>query len=253
MIKILVFTLSFIFSLGTFSKDWKVIRIGVEGAYPPFSKTNADGTLSGFDVDIAEALCSDLEVRCRLVKQDWDGMIPALLSRKYDAIIASMSITEERKKRVNFTNKYYSSVARFIGKKNLNVSILNSLIKGFKVGVQQETVMDRFLTDNWGDILDIRRYSTQEDANNDLRFGRLDMVFTEFGPGEDFIASNSNFDFIGPSYSHKKWFGEGIGIAVRKSDNDLRIKINKAIDNIRNNGVYQAIQGEYFSYDIYGE
>ena len=253
MKKIIILTIAFILSNLAFAKDWSTIRIGVEGAYPPFSKTNPDGSLSGFDIDITNALCDQLNAKCVLVKQDWDGMIPALLSNRYDAIIASMSITEERKKRVDFTNKYYSSVARFIAKKSDNISIVNALMNGLKVGVQQETVMDRFLTDNWGGIIEIKRYGTQEDANNDLRFGRLDMVFAEFGPGEDFIASNGNYEFVGPSYSHPKWFGEGIGIAVRKQNSDLKVKLNNAIDALRENGVYNNIQAKYFSYDIYGE
>ena len=237
------------------ANDWKEIRIGVEGAYPPFSETKPDGSVVGFDIDIANALCREIGASCSMVKQDWDGMIPALLARKYDAIIASMSITEERKKQVSFTNKYYSSPARFVrASKDTNIRILNSKLDGLNVGVQQETIMDRFLTDNWGDIVNVRRYGTQEDANNDMLSGRLDLIFAEIGPASSFIETHgSRFEFIGPSYADPEWFGEGIGIAIRKSDSDLQDKFNDAISAIRANGTYDDIQGRYFSYDIYGD
>ncbi len=251
MKKVIVFSMLLLLSLVGYAKD---LRIGVEGAYPPFSKTNPDGSVVGFDIDIANALCMVIGVKCILVTQDWDGMIPALLSRKFDAIIASMSITAERKKRVAFTGKYYSSPARFIKKSNNNIRIINSKMKGLKVGVQQETIMDKFLTDNWGRIVTIRRYATQEDANNDLLVGRVDLVFNEIGPGDGFIKANGNkLTFVGPSYSDPDWFGEGIGIAIRKTDRTLKNNLNNAIATIRANGTYDRIASKYFDYNIYGD
>lgn len=101
------------------AKEWKTVRFGIEGAYPPFSWTEADGSLKGFDVDMANALCNEMKVKCKIVAQDWDGIIPSLLARKYDAIIAAMSITEERKKKVDFTGKYALIPNKFIAKKGL--------------------------------------------------------------------------------------------------------------------------------------
>jgi arginine/ornithine transport system substrate-binding protein len=115
---ILVAVIALVFTIGTVqAKDWKVVRIGVEGAYPPFSYTTADGKLEGFDIDIARALVKAMGAEIKLVAQDWDGIIPALMARKYDGIIASMSITEERKKKVAFSNKYYNTPAKFVAKK----------------------------------------------------------------------------------------------------------------------------------------
>ena len=252
MKKILIVSLLML-SMFSYAKDWKSIRIGVEGAYPPFSETKADGSVVGFDIDIANALCNKLSAKCKMITQDWDGMIPALLARKYDAIIASMSITEERKKKVAFTNKYYSSPARFFKKTSSDTTILNSRMKGLSVGVQQETIMDKFLTDNWGGIVKIKRYTTQEDANNDLLTSRLDLVLAEIGPAADFIKSQGDkLTFVGPSYSDEKWFGEGIGIAVRKGDYDLKTKLNNAIKEILEDGTYDKIADNYFDYNIYG-
>jgi len=136
------------------AKDWKTIRIGVEGAYPPFSSTTPDGKLEGFDIDIAEALVKAMSAEIKLVPQDWDGIIPALLARKYDAIIASMSITEERKKKVAFTNKYYQTPAKFVCKKGAMKDFTRAEVAqataGKKIGVQRATIHDSFITDNGG-------------------------------------------------------------------------------------------------------
>ena len=117
------------------AKDWKVVRIGVEGAYPPFSYVTPEGELAGFDIDIAKALVAAMGAEVKLVAQDWDGIIPALLANKYDAIIASMSITEERKKKVAFSNKYYQTPAKFVCKKGAIAEFSKEAVKGKTVGV----------------------------------------------------------------------------------------------------------------------
>ncbi len=236
--------------------DWKKIRIGVEGAYPPFSSIMADGTLVGFDIDIANALCAELGAECELVPQDWDGIIPALLARKYDAIIASMSITEERKKKVAFTNKYYNTPAKFVRRKGSGIEISMEGLKGKTVGVQRATTHDNFITGEFGDSVDIKRYATQDEAYLDAVAGRLDLLLADSVAMEDgFLKSDqgADFEFVGPSYSEVKYFGEGAGIAVRKKDQDLVDLLNKAIDAIRANGTYEKINGKYFEYDVYGD
>ena len=146
------------------AKDWSKIRIGVEGAYPPFSAVTTSGELIGFDIDIANALCEEIGAECTLVQQDWDGIIPALLARKYDAIIASMSITEERKKKVAFTGKYYSTPAKFAQRKGAGIEISKEGLAGKTVGVQRATIHDNFVTGEFGDSIDIKRYGTQDEA-----------------------------------------------------------------------------------------
>lgn len=165
---------------GPEAREWKKIRIGVEGAYPPFSWINPQGKLEGFDIDIAYALCAKIGAECELVLQDWDGMIPALLAKKFDAIVASMSITEERKKKVDFTDKYYQTPARFVRKKGSGIEITREGLKGKKIGVQRATIHDNYLTDNYGDTVEIVRYGTQDEANLDMIAGRLDLLLAEF-------------------------------------------------------------------------
>jgi arginine/ornithine transport system substrate-binding protein len=237
------------------AKDWKKVRIGVEGAYPPFSEITADGKLIGFDIDIANALCDEMKVECELITQDWDGIIPALNARKYDAIVASMSITPERKEKVNFTNKYYNTPAKFVRKKGSGIEITKEGMKGKTVGVQRATIHDNFVTEVYGDTVEVKRYGTQDEAYLDMVAGRVDLLLADsVAMLGGFIETDAgkDFEFVGPDFSDPKYFGDGAGIALRKGDDDLREMFNKAIDEIRSNGKYKAIQDKYFDFDVYG-
>jgi len=236
------------------AKDWKKIRIGVEGAYPPFSSLTAEGVLVGFDIDIAKALCAEMGATCTLVQQDWDGMIPALMARKYDAIIASMSITAERKKKVAFTGKYYQTPARFARRKGSGVEITKAGLKGKAVGVQRATTHDNFITGEFGSGVDIKRYANQDEAYLDAVAGRLDLLLADSVALKDGFLDTDNgkdWEFLGPGYTDIKYFGEGAGIAVGKKNQDLVDKFNKAIDAIRANGTYQKINARYFEFDVF--
>jgi arginine/ornithine transport system substrate-binding protein len=237
------------------AKEWKEVRIGVEGAYPPFSYVDSSGKLQGFDIDIAEALCDAMKVKCTLVTQDWDGIIPALMARKYDAIIASMSITPERKEKVAFTNKYYQTPAKFVARKGANIEISKEGLKGKTVGVQRATIHDSYLTDNYGDVVNIKRYGTQDEAYLDMASGRIDLLLADSVALQDgFLKTEAgkDFEFVGPDLIEPRWFGEGMGIALRKGDDELREMFNKAIDTIRADGTYKKIQDKYFDFNVYG-
>ena len=163
-----------------------------------------------------------MKVECTLVQQDWDGIIPALLAKKYDAIVASMSITEERKQKVDFTKKYYQTPARFVAKKGAgHRDPQGGARAGKKVGVQRATIHDSFLTDNFGDAVEIVRYATQDEANLDLVAGRVDLLLGELGrrqrgPAQDRRRARISSSSGRPTPT-EKWFGEGVGIAVRKA------------------------------------
>ncbi|MBS1255121.1 MAG: Histidine-binding periplasmic protein [Deltaproteobacteria bacterium] len=237
------------------AKEWKKIRVGVEGAYPPFSSVQADGTLVGFDIDIAKAICAEIGATCTLVPQDWDGIIPALLARKYDCIIASMSITEERKKKVAFSKKYYNTPAKFARKKGSGIAISKSGMKGKVVAVQRATTHDNFITAEFGDSVTIKRYGTQDEAYLDAVAGRVDLLLADSIAMDDgFLKTDkgSGWEFVGPNYTDPKYFGEGAGIAMRKGDKKLHQLMNNAIDAIRANGTYKRINDKYFNIDIYG-
>ncbi len=236
--------------------DWSKVRIGVEGAYPPFSWVEADGTLKGFDIDIANALCKEMGAECTLVQQDWDGIIPSLLAKKYDAIIASMSITPERKKKVAFSNKYYNTPAKFARMKGSGIEITKEGLAGKTVGVQRATTHDSFITAEFGDAVTIKRYGTQDEAYLDAVSGRIDLLLADSVAMDDGFLNTDNgkdWEFVGPDFIEEKYFGPGAGIAIRQEDTDLVEKFNAAIAAIRANGTYEAINKKYFEFDVYGD
>ena len=237
------------------AQDWKKVRIGTEGAYPPFNYIDKDGTLKGFEIDLANALCEKIGAQCEFVVQDWDGIIPGLLAKKYDVIIASLYITDERKKKFDFTQKYYQTPGRFVVRKGTKLEISEEGFKGKVVGVQRATAFERFLRDTYP-ALELKVYATQDEANLDLISGRVDAVMADVvAMGISFLKSpeGQDFEFTGPSFSGSKWFGFGAGVAVRKENPDLRDAFDKAIDAVRADGTYEKIRAAHFDFDIYGE
>ncbi|MBI1209461.1 MAG: transporter substrate-binding domain-containing protein [Azospirillum sp.] len=231
------------------------LKIGVEGAYPPFSQTQPDGSITGFDIDIAMALCAEIKASCELVAQAWDGMIPALQEKKFDAIVASMSITDERKQVVAFTEKYYESPAAYVGPKGVAVDTSMAGLKGKTIGYQSGTVSAAYAEDHLKDVATLKAYDTQENANLDLVSGRIDLLLADLLVlSEGFLKEKdgAGFEIKGKSFTDPKTMGEGIGIALRKEDTDLRAKLNAAIKAIRANGVYKKINDKYFAFDLYG-
>ncbi|GIT09738.1 MAG: ABC transporter substrate-binding protein [Pseudomonadota bacterium] len=209
---------SFFTCLKVSANDWDKIRIGVEGAYPPFSSVEKDGTLKGFDIDIALALCKEIGAECVLVPQDWDGIIP--LCWPANTMRSSRHVnTEERKKKVAFSEKYYSTPAKFACKKDSGITISKAGLKGKTVGVQRATIHDNFITAEFGDSVNIKRYGTQDEAYLDAIAGRVDLLLADsIAMDEGFLKTDKGkgWEFVGPGYSDPKYFGIGAGIAVRK-------------------------------------
>lgn len=251
-----------VLSVGAQAKEWTEIRLASEGAYPPFNTIGSDGSLAGFDIDIGNALCAEMKAKCTWVKQEWDGMIPALNARKFDAIIASMSVTEERKKQVDFSDKYYATPLGLVAKKSASLMPTVESLKGRKVGVQRGTVADNFATRFWAsEGVNVVRYAKQDEAYLDLTSGRLDAALADAleadggflskpeGAGYGFMGSR----MFGTTAEEKGVIGEGVGVAVRKKDTDLKAQFNKALAAIRTNGTYDVLRKKYFDYDIYGQ
>jgi lysine-arginine-ornithine-binding protein len=239
------------------AKEWKKVRVGTEGAYPPFNFFDSNQQLQGFDIDIAKALCDKMKVECDFVAQDWDGIIPALLANKYDAIIASMTITEERKKTVDFTNRYYRTGAHFVASKSSNIKDVSpGALKGKTLGAQSATTHSSYLEDIYQRAgAQLKLYGTQDEANADLAAGRLDAVLADKIVLLDWLNKGGEAtccQFVGDDIKDSKYFGEGQGIAVRKEDADLKEMFNKAIDQIRADGTYEKINSKYFPFDVYG-
>jgi polar amino acid transport system substrate-binding protein len=235
---------------GAAAKDWSQVRIATEGAYPPFNFVDPDGTLKGFDVEIAMALCEKMGATCTLVAQDWDGIIPALLAGKFDAIVASMTITEERKQTVDFTDRYYRTPLAVIGRKDMPEDVSPEALKGKMLGAQSSTTQAAYAEENYQAAgAELMLYPTQDDANLDLAAGRLDGIV-----GDKFVVmewlKNDGKDCC-------KLLGDApnttsdTGIAVRKEDQDLKEKLNAAIKAIRDDGTYDKIRAKYFDFDIF--
>ncbi len=224
------------------------LRIATEGAWAPFNYVDKNGSLAGFDVDIANALCARMKADCEIVAQDWDGMIPSLKVRKFDAIVASMSMTEDRLKQVDFTDRYYSGGLRFMGPKGKDLDTTSTGLKGKVIGAQRATVGGQFLEDNLADIVEIKLYDTQEGVYLDLLAGRLDGALSDELPTWNWLSSDQGkgFEFKGESFAKD----DRIGIAVRKND-PLKAKLNKALKEIRADGTYDRINKKYFPFSIY--
>ena len=227
----------------------ETLKMGIEAAYPPFNNKDASGQVVGFDKDIGDALCAKMKVECTVVTSDWDGIIPALNAKKFDFLISSMSITDERKQAVDFTDPYYSNKLQFIAPKaKTDFKTDKASLKGKIIGAQRATLAGTWLEDNLGDDITIKLYDTQENAYLDLTSGRLDAILADKYVNYEWLKSDAGkpYEFKGePMVESDK-----IGIAVRKKD-PLREKLNAALKEIVADGTYKKINDKYFPFSIY--
>ena len=247
------------------------IKIGTEGAYPPWNSKDASGKLIGFEVELAYTLCRYIGQQCEIVEQDWDGMIPALIMRKFDAIMAGMSITAERQKAISFSQGYADEVASLAVMKGsdlegmdtpegINLTLGGSGVKktlktltgalaGKTVCTQTATIHQNFLES--GDVgkINLRTYKTQDEVNLDLASGRCDVALAAAGAFTDYAEkSGKPVVLVGPTFSGGA-FGNGVGVGIRKDDTELLKAFNKAIEKARKNGDISRIATKWFGFD----
>lgn len=231
------------------------IIIGTEGAYPPFNNLEADGTLTGFDIDIAKALCEEMKVTCEFVTQDWDGIIPALEAKKFDAIIASMSITPERKEKVSFSKKYYNTPpAIAVPKDSTLTEATEASLQGKTLGAQSSTTHANYAEAHMKGA-ELKLYPTADEYKLDISNGRIDAVIDDVVVLSEWVKSDAGSccKILGTLPVDAAINGEGAGIAVRKGEEALADRFSTAIDAIRKSGKYQEINKKYFDFDVYGE
>ncbi|MDF2142839.1 ABC transporter substrate-binding protein [Paenirhodobacter sp. CAU 1674] len=232
----------------------ETLKLGTEGAYPPFNYVTPEGKVEGFDIDVGLELCKRIGAECEIVAQDWDGIIPGLLAKKYDFIIASMFITEPRKEQVAFTDPYYMAAMTHVVPKDSELTeFTNDTLKDLVVGAQAGTTQADYAVASYPDA-DVRLYPTQDEASLDMASGRLDVMVGDMLPLLDFVEKTEDgacCKIAGAPITDPKFVGEGVGIALRKEDNDLRERLNKALAEIRADGTYKAINDKYFSIDLY--
>jgi polar amino acid transport system substrate-binding protein/arginine/ornithine transport system substrate-binding protein len=239
------------FAAPALAEDLKV-RIGVEDNYPPFSQVNADGTLSGFDIDIADALCAKMQADCTLVQQEWDGMIPALNAEKFDMIVASMTITEERLKAVDFSDPYYDVPSRWIAKAGVFADATPEALAGKTIIVLRNSPRADYVNENYPDSR-ILQVTKETDVYLELAAGRGDIAFgSSVVSGEAFLKKPEGAGFAQVGEAVRLGGGRGVGIAVRKDEPDLLARINAALAEIKADGTYDALQTKYFDFDISG-
>ncbi|AZC99575.1 ABC transporter substrate-binding protein [Pseudomonas chlororaphis] len=236
-----------VFSANTMAAD--KLKMGIEAAYPPFNNKDASGQVVGFDKDVGDALCAKMKVECEVVTSDWDGIIPALNAKKFDFLISSMSITDERKQAVDFTDPYYSNKLQFIAPKDkTDFKTDKASLKGKIIGAQRATLAGTWLEDNLGDDITIKLYDTQENAFLDLTSGRLDAILADKYVNYEWLKSEAGkpYEFKGDPVEES----DKIGIAVRKND-PIREKLNAALKEIVADGTYKKINDKYFPFSIY--
>lgn len=241
--------------LGLAAAPALALDVCVEGAYPPFSEVTADGTIKGFDIDIAGALCGRLGEDCVFKLTSWERMIPALTGDVCDAIVASMSDTDARRRLIDFTRPYYRSPVRFIAPAGAGGDESPAAIAGKVVGVQRGTVNETYMEAHYP-AAELRLYPNQEHVLLDLTLGRLDAVLGEalqLETGFLDTPAGEGFVFFGPAQYDPAILGRGAAIGVRKDDPGLRDRLDAGIAAIRADGTYAAIAARYFDTDIYGE
>ncbi len=229
------------------------IKIGFAAeSYPPFTDKGADGNWQGWEVEIKDALCAAMEEKCEVVDVAWDGIIPALTGKKIDAIIASMSITEERKQTIAFSDKYYNTPAVIVAPKDSKVSGDPESVKGLTIGTQVSTIHANYVEKHFKDATS-KTYAAMDDHNQDLAAGRIDAAVGDSLAMEPFLASDAGACCeIKGELKDDEVFGPGVGVGLRKEDTELQAKFNAAIKKIREDGTFDAISKKYFKFDIYG-
>lgn len=223
------------------------LRIVTEGVYPPFNMHNAEGELIGFDIDIANAICDRLNVGCTIVAHDWEDIIIGLMTNKYDAIINGMSITDNRKQWLAFSQPYYSNRLAFVARKNTEFTNIESL-RSKLIGVQRSTVSAHYLEgmDNFS-VVRVMRYDSQNEAWEALLNSQVDAVLSDQLIGYYWVKEHAEYDFVGNPVE----IGDKVGIAFRKKDVELRKQVNRALDAILKDGTYAKINQKYFPFNIY--
>ncbi len=275
--KTILTVLASLFIIGNVSAE--KIKIGTEGAYPPWNSKDASGNLIGFEVELAQELCAIMKYECTIVEQDWDGMIPALVMRKFDAIMAGMSITAERQKTITFSQGYADEVASLAVMKGsslegmdtpegINLSLGGSDVKkalktltgalaGKTVCTQTGTIHQNFLESGDVGSVNVRTYKTQDEVNLDLTSGRCDVALAAAVAFTDYAdKSGKPVTLVGPTFSGGA-FGNGVGVGIRqasdsaigKRDAKILKDFNKAINKARKQGIISKLAIKHFGFD----
>jgi lysine/arginine/ornithine transport system substrate-binding protein len=241
-------------SFAVSAKELTQIRFAVDPTYPPFESKQADGKLVGFDIDLGNALCEQMKLRCVWVENTFDGMIPGLKARKFDAVLSDMGITQERLKQIDFTQPLYDTHAQLVARAGSGILPTPQGLKGKRVGVEQGTVQERYAKAKWEPQgVTVVAYGDQEQVEADLVAGRIDAIFTDAAQAAiGFLKKpqGKGFALVGPIVEDRAIIGPGTAIGLRKGDTDLQNRLDTAFTEIKKNGTFKRIMAKYFETDI---
>jgi polar amino acid transport system substrate-binding protein len=236
------------------AKDWTTVRIAMDATYPPFESLDPSGQIVGFSKDIGDALCERMQVQCEFTNQAWDGIIPGLLANNYDAILSSMSITEERLQQIDFTDKYYNTGPAIAVPVDSELKgVTPEDLAGATIGAQTSTTHANYVQEKFPDS-ELKIYPSPEEYKLDLASGRIDAAIDDVVVLSTWIDSEEGAccRILGTLTPDPVINGPGAGIGIRKEDTDLKEMFNKALAEIIADGTYQKISDKYFDFDVYG-
>ncbi len=246
--------------LGATSASAETLRVGMECTYAPFNYKTADGELAGYDVDVANGVGKIIGADLEFVCQEWDGMIPALLANKFDLVIASMSITEKRMEKIDFSGPYRFSTGQIVGSKKTEVTLFDDAgnpipenFKGLKVGLERATTYSSWFEEVLPDA-DVVLYDGSEPLYLDLQNGRVDIIMTNPMKAHlKFLAKDegSEYEFKGPTVDEEKYFGIGVGIGMRKGQDELKGRLNEALKQLINSGDLESYARKIFPFKLH--
>ncbi|MEZ0605312.1 ABC transporter substrate-binding protein [Paraburkholderia sp. IW21] len=234
--------------------DIKEVRFGVEASYAPFESKSPSGELQGFDIDVGNAVCAKLKAKCVWVENSFDGLIPALEARKFNAINSDMTITEQRRQAIDFTDPIYTIPNQMIAKKGSGLLPTPVSLKGKHVGVLQGTIQEAYAKARWASAgVDVVPYQTQDQIYADLASGRLDAAFQDAeAASKGFLKKpqGAGFEFAGPAVTDEKLLGAGVGYGVRKGDKALKDALNQALKDLKADGTIDRFAAKYFDVKV---
>ncbi len=236
----------------------ETVKVGIAAEpYPPFASADAAGNWQGWEIEMIGAICAAAELECDISPVSWDGIIPALTSKKIDMIMASMSNTVERSKTIDFSDKYYNTPASIVGDKGIDMDATPEGLSGKILGVQAGTIHREYALKHFAPVVaEIKEYQTQDEANQDLAAGRIDATQADSLALATFVGSEQGqacCEFKGDVAGDLDILGPGVGIGLRQGEDELKAKLNSAIAAVRESGQYAEISNKYFDFDIYGE
>jgi lysine/arginine/ornithine transport system substrate-binding protein len=238
------------------AKAFTEIKFGVDATYPPFESLAPSGAFQGFDIDLGNAICAYLKVKCVFVSQTFDSIIPALQARKFDAILSSMSKTPERAKAINFSSQMYDEPTSLIAKKGSGITDTVDSLKGKTVGVEAGTIQESYANAYWKPFgVNVVSYPGQDQVYADLLSGRLDASLQDSVEADyGFLRTPKGADYAlvaDVSSDPKDVLGSYVAIGIRKNEPELLAKIDEAIAAIIADGTYKKLEANYFTFNIY--